>query len=105
MNFQDSVKTCFAKYADFTGRASRPEFWWFFLFTLVASIVLSALNQYVNLLFSLATFIPSIAVGARRLHETNRSGWWQLLWIVPLVGWIVIVIFLVQPALPEESSQ
>lgn len=104
MNFQDSVKTCFNKYADFTGRASRPEYWWFFLFTLIASIVLSALNQYVSWLFSLATFIPSISVGARRLHETNRSGWWQLLWIVPLVGWIVIIIFLVQEPLPEENA-
>lgn len=105
MNFQDSIKICFTKYADFTGRASRPEFWWFFLFTFIASIVLSALNQYVSWLFSLATLLPSFAVGARRLHETNRSGWWQLLWFVPVVGWIVIVIFLVQEALPEESAQ
>jgi uncharacterized membrane protein YhaH (DUF805 family) len=104
MNFQDSIKICFTKYADFTGRASRPEYWWFFLFTLLASIVLSALNQYVSWLFSLATMLPSFAVGARRLHETNRSGWWQLLWFVPVVGWIVIVIFLVQEALPEESA-
>ena len=104
MNFQDSIKTCFAKYAEFTGRASRPEFWWFFLFTFIASCVLSMFSQALSGAFSLITLLPSLAVGARRLHETNRSGWWQLLWFVPLVGWIVIIIFLAQEALPEENA-
>ena len=105
MTFQEAIRVCFSKYADFSGRASKSEYWWFFLFTFIASIVLSVLNQYVSWLFSLATLLPSFAVGARRLHETNRSGWWQLLWLVPIVGWIVIIIFLAQEALPEEPAQ
>ena len=96
MNFVDAVKTCFTKYADFNGTASRPEYWWFFLFCFIVSLILNFVSPAVSTIFSLATFVPSIAVGARRLHETNRSGWWQLLWIVPLVGWIVIIIFLAQ---------
>jgi uncharacterized membrane protein YhaH (DUF805 family) len=105
MNFQDSIKICFTKYVDFTGRASRPEYWWFFLFCFIASCILSVFSQALSTVFSLATLLPSLAVGARRLHETNRSGWWQLLWIVPVVGWIVVIIFLAQEALPEESAE
>jgi uncharacterized membrane protein YhaH (DUF805 family) len=97
MTFQESIKVCFQKYADFNGSASRPEYWWFFLFLFIAGLVLSFVNPIVNGIFSLATLIPSFAVGARRLHETNRSGWWQLLWLVPVVGWIVIIIFLASP--------
>jgi uncharacterized membrane protein YhaH (DUF805 family) len=104
MNFQDSIKICFTKYAEFTGRASRPEYWWFFLFNVLVSVVLAIFSQGLSSLFSLATLIPRLAVGARRLHETNRSGWWQLLWLVPVVGWIVIIIFLAQEALPEENA-
>jgi len=104
MNFQDSIKICFTKYADFTGRASRPEFWWFFLFCLLAGLALSMVSQVLSGLFSLATLLPRFAVGARRLHETNRSGWWQLLWFVPVIGWIIIIIFLAQPAQSESQS-
>ncbi len=105
MNFQDSIKICFTKYADFSGRASRPEYWWFFLFNFLVSAGLAMFSQGLSSLFSLATLVPRLAVGARRLHETNRSGWWQLLWLVPVVGWIVIIIFLAQEASPENSAQ
>lgn len=105
MNFVDAVKICFAKYADFNGTASRPEYWWFFLFCFIASAVLNVISPTISIIFSLATFIPSIAAGARRLHETNRSGWWQLLWIVPIVGWIVLIIFLAQAATLETNSE
>jgi uncharacterized membrane protein YhaH (DUF805 family) len=103
MNFQDSIKICFTKYADFSGRASRPEYWWFFLFNILVSAVLAIFSQGLSSLFSLATLVPRLAVGARRLHETNRSGWWQLLWLVPVVGWIVIIIFLAQEATSEQQ--
>lgn len=105
MNFQDSIKICFTKYADFSGRASRPEYWWFFLFNFLVSAALAMFSQGLSSLFSLATLVPRLAAGARRLHETNRSGWWQLLWLVPVVGWIVIIIFLAQEALPEEPAK
>ena len=96
MNFQDSIKVCFSKYAEFSGRATRPEFWWFALFTFLAGLAISQLSGTLNAVFSIATLLPSLAVGARRLHDTNRSGWWQLLWLVPLVGWIVLIVFFAQ---------
>ena len=97
MTFQESVKQCFARYADFAGRASRSEYWWFALFNFVASFVLSLVHQHLGSLYSLLVLLPSLAVGTRRLHDTSRSGWWQLLWLFPVIGWIVLIIFLAQP--------
>lgn len=96
MTFADAIKTCFAKYADFNGRSKRPEFWWFVLFGLLVSIGLEMASSMLSWLFSLAVLIPSLSVGARRLHDTNRSGWWQLLWIIPVIGWIVLIVFCAQ---------
>jgi uncharacterized membrane protein YhaH (DUF805 family) len=96
MTFVDSIRTCFTKYADFKGCASVSEYWWWFLFTIIAGLALGVISDKVSWAFSIATFVPSIAVAARRLHDTDRSGWWQLLWLVPLVGWIVLIVFLVQ---------
>ena len=98
MTFQESIRTCFTKYVDFNGRASRSEYWWFFLFLVVVSVVLSLFSHELYIVFSLATFLPSIAAAARRLHDTNRSGWWQLIVFLPIVGWIVLIIFLAQEA-------
>jgi uncharacterized membrane protein YhaH (DUF805 family) len=98
MTFGDSIKTCFTKYADFTGRASRSEYWWFVLFIVLASIILSMVTPLLSGLFSLATLLPSIAAAARRLHDTDKSGWWQLIGLIPLLGWIVIIVLLVQEA-------
>jgi uncharacterized membrane protein YhaH (DUF805 family) len=97
MTFIDAVKICFAKYADFNGCASRPEFWWWFVFTLVATTLLRLVNLNVAGIFSLATFLPSLAVAARRLHDTDRSGWWQLLYFFPVIGWILLIIFCAEP--------
>ena len=96
MTFFESIQTCFSKYANFEGTASRSEYWWFWLFCLIASSILAIFSHALSEVFSLVTLLPSLAVGARRLHETDRSGWWQLLWFVPLVGWIVLIVFLVQ---------
>ena len=98
MTFQESIRTCFTKYVDFNGRASRSEYWWFFLFLVVVSVVLSLFSHELYIVFSLATLLPSIAAAARRLHDTNRSGWWQLIVFLPIVGWIVLIIFLAQEA-------
>ena len=96
MNFQEAIKACFQKYADFNGRAKMPEFWWFALFCFVGGIVLEFAHSYISLAFSLATLLPSAAVGARRLHDTNKSGWMQLIWLIPILGWIYMIYLLVQ---------
>ncbi|MHB8950022.1 MAG: DUF805 domain-containing protein [Rhodoferax sp.] len=96
MTFQESIKVCFTKYADFSGRASRPEYWWFILFIILAGLAISLFSQELSGLFTLGTLLPSIAAAARRLHDTNRSGWWQLIVLVPVVGLIVLVVLLAQ---------
>jgi len=99
MPIVDAVKACFVKYGDFSGRATRSEYWWFALAVLLGSAVTLTIAHKLYVLFSLVTLLPMIAAGARRLHDTNRSGWWQLLGLVPL-GVIVVVIFLIQPSRP-----
>lgn len=96
MTFGESISICFKKYATFEGRASRSEYWWFVLFTFLGSATAGIIGQALSGLFSLAVLLPSLAVGARRLHDTDRSGWFLLLWFIPFIGWIVLVIFAVQ---------
>jgi len=93
ITFLDAVKACLSKYADFNGRATRPEYWWFFLAVLLGSAATSIISVKVYSLFALATLLPMIAAGARRLHDTNRSGWLQLFALVPF-GVIVVMILL-----------
>jgi uncharacterized membrane protein YhaH (DUF805 family) len=96
------------KYADFTGRSRRKEYWSFFLLCLAGAVVLSIIEGIVGLggtvaglygplttLFLLALLVPSIAVGVRRLHDTDRSGWWMLIGLVPFVGGIILLVFYV----------
>ena len=87
------------KYAVFEGRAHRTEFWMFVLVNLIISIVLAVLGEaaaffsVISFLYGLAVLIPGLAVGARRLHDTGRSGWWLLIGLIPLVGVIVLIVF------------
>ena len=103
MDFQTSIKTCFKKYAEFSRRASRSEFWWFALFCFIGGIVTAIVDVMIlgyspesygpiNTIFSVITFLPGIAVGARRLHDINKSGWWQLL-ILTIIGIILLIIW------------
>ena len=103
MTFLDAIRVCLAKYADFTGRATRAEYWWFFLAVLIGSAAASAAHPALYGLFSVAALLPLLAVGARRLHDTNRSGWWQLLGLVPF-GIIVVIILLALPATTSAAS-
>ena len=109
MNFTDAIRACFTKYADFNGRAKRPEYWWFVLFLFVAqillivvrflmAIILNVFSGFLILLLSLATIFPSLAAGSRRLHDMNKSGWMQLLWLIPILGWIYLIYLLAQPS-------
>lgn len=97
MTFGESIQVCFRKYADFNGCASRPEFWWWALFVLIGSMALGIVSNKLSGLFALATLLPYCAVGARRLHDTDKSGWLQLVGLIPLVGWIIVIYWLVQP--------
>lgn len=96
MNFAESVRTCFVKYADFSGRAGRSEFWWWALFNLVGTVVLGVVSDKLSWAFTLATLLPYFAVTSRRLHDTDRSGWIQLIGFIPVVGWIVLIVWLAQ---------
>lgn len=93
MTFVDAIKICFIKYADFKGCAGRPEFWWFNLFQVIGSLTLVVVSGNLSMGFTIATFLPGIAVTARRLHDTDRSGWWQLLYFLPIIGWIFLIIW------------
>jgi uncharacterized membrane protein YhaH (DUF805 family) len=97
------------KYAVFSGRARRQEYWMFFLFSVIASIVLAIIDAILGTsilqwLYVLATLIPSLAVGVRRLHDTNRSGWWVLISLVPIVGTIILIVFMASEGNPEETA-
>jgi uncharacterized membrane protein YhaH (DUF805 family) len=98
MKIQESVEICVTKqYADFDGTATRSEFWWFVLFLFVVNALLSVVSRPLAGVFSLAMLIPYIAVGVRRLHDTDRSGLWWLIGFVPLIGAIVLIFFFAQP--------
>jgi DNA-binding CsgD family transcriptional regulator len=85
------------KYADFSGKATRPEFWWFMLFvTLVASALAYLSEQLVNV-FLIATLLPLLAVGARRLRDIGKSPWWQLFLLVPVGGIMILGILWARP--------
>ncbi len=96
MTFGESISTCFSKYATFEGRASRSEYWWFCLFALLGSLATGMVSEVLSGLFSLAILLPSLAVGARRLHDIDKSGWFLLVGLVPLVGWIILIVWAVQ---------
>jgi uncharacterized membrane protein YhaH (DUF805 family) len=103
MDFVEATKTCLRKYATFGGRASRSEYWWFFLFGLLVGAAASLFSERLNALVSLFLLLPSTAVGARRLHDIGRSGWWLLLWLVPVIGWIPLLYWAVQPSSPANQ--
>ena len=102
MSFQEAIKTCFAKYADFTGRASRAEYWWWVLFVVLCSMALSMVGHVLGALFSIAVLLPGLAVGARRLHDADHSAWWLLIAVIPLVGPIVLIVMFLQPTAPQS---
>lgn len=96
MDFMNAVKTCFSKYATFSGRATRSEFWWWALFVLIASVAFGVLSAKLSAVFTTVTLVPYLAVIARRLHDTDRSGWMQLVALIPLIGIVILVVMLCQ---------
>lgn len=100
---------CLKQYVDFSGRAQRMEFWMFQLFNFLVSIGLAIVDAILGLgilqpLYALAVLLPGLAAGARRLHDTNRSGWWLLIGLIPLIGIIVLIVFWVQDSDPGDNA-
>lgn len=97
LTFPEAVKTCFARYLCFTGRASRSEYWWWTLFTVIICMPINLLfvekaPAVVNIV-QLALLLPSVSVGVRRLHDIGRSGWWLLIALIPIVGFIIVMVW------------
>lgn len=112
MNFLTAVATCFNQYVTFSGRAIRSEYWYFVLFMILGQMVLMIVDgalfptlpvQPLSTILTLITIPPSIAVTARRLHDIDKSGWWQLLWCLPLIGWVVMIVWLVKPGTASSN--
>lgn len=95
MSFGEAIRACFRGYAEFTGRARRSEFWWFFLFTVIVDGVTSnAFGEDLANAVSLVFVLPVLAAASRRLHDTDHSAWSLLLVLIPIVGWIVLTVWL-----------
>ena len=101
MDFWSAVKSVFGKYATFQGRACRSEYWYFYLFDIIVLLIAAIIDlaifgsdvSVVGSIWALATLIPIIAVGVRRLHDIDRTGWWLLLSLIPLIGWIILLVW------------
>ncbi len=114
MGFGEAISTNLNKMTDFTGRAGRAEFWWWVLAVWIINFVVSLvfgnvrggsgflwiIGWVISIILTLAT----IAVGCRRLHDTGKSGWLQLLWLIPCVGFIILIVFWVQPGTPGDNQ-
>lgn len=110
MGFFEAISSCFSKYVQFSGRASRSEFWYFILFYFLCGLVTGALEgtgstsgSAVGLIVGLVFLLPNLAVAVRRLHDTDRSGWWLLICLVPLIGLIVLLVFYCQRPTPGRN--
>jgi uncharacterized membrane protein YhaH (DUF805 family) len=110
MGFGTAIATCFSKYVDFQGRARRSEYWWWFLFYVILLVVANIVDAFVDpgppgmmfhygyiyLLALLVMILPTLSVTVRRLHDTNRSGFWIFLGFIPIVGLIILIVWYCQ---------
>jgi len=109
MDFATAVKTVLTqKYANFSGRAMRSEYWWWTLFSVIVSIVLSLIDSMLGIqllqpIWGLATLLPSIGVGVRRLHDLDKSGWWLLIALTG-IGAFVLIYWFCQPGTPGDNQ-
>lgn len=111
VTFVDAIKMALQQnYCNFDGRSSRSEYWWFSLFTFILNGALSlifgdgTLGIIISGVVGLALLLPGLGLCVRRLHDTNRSGWWYLLVLVPLVGWIILIVWFVKPSDPTPNQ-
>ena len=116
MNIMQSISTVFSKYITFAGRAQRSEYWWFILFILIGSAVAAAFDTVtgsmnftygtgiIGAIFSLVIFLPCWAVEVRRLHDVGKSGWWLLIILIPLIGSIILLIWLIRKGTEGDNQ-
>jgi len=110
MGFAEAIKSGFDNYTNFSGRARRSAYWYWVLFAILTSIAANIIDAVVgtapvlSLLVGLGLLLPGFAVSVRRLHDTGRSGWWILIGLVPLIGFIVLIVFYVQDSEPTENQ-
>lgn len=107
-------KVVLQNYVNFKGRARRKEYWLFLLATTIVGFILGIIEglagiaydefSVMSTILNLALFVPSIAIGARRLHDVGRTGWWQLLWFIPIIGWILLIVWLASDTSPETNE-
>lgn len=108
MDMQQAVRSVLSQYANFNGRARRSEYWFWTLATAIVSIAVAIVDAIIGgmilqWVLIVATIVPSLAVGSRRLHDTDKSGWLQLIGIIPIVGWIVLIVFLAMDSTPDNK--
>lgn len=109
MSFVDAIKSVLTNYVNFNGRARRSEYWYFFLLNIVATIVLNAVGQATGLtifgtLWSLALFIPGLAVAVRRLHDTGKKWTWILVVFIPVIGAIWLLVMFAGDSQPGDNQ-
>ena len=109
IGFSDSIRLGFSRYTDFVNRSSRAEFWWWFLFVNVSALLAGFVDAWLGTtvflwerglvggIFSIGVLIPTLSVGCRRMHDANRSGWWLLLYMVPILGWCILLYWAITP--------
>ena len=103
VGFLEAVKRAFQHYADFKGRARRSEYWWFTLFTSIVGSVIGAIAPESSWIWSLIVLIPGTALVVRRLHDVGKSGWFYLWILVPLAGYIIMLIQLLKDSAPDNQ--
>jgi len=110
MTFTEAVKDGFDHYTTFSGRASRPAYWWWFLFAILVAIAANIVDAIIGSfgvisgLAGLALLLPGLSVAIRRLHDTDHSGWWVLISLIPIIGFIVLLIWYLRDSDPGENQ-
>ncbi|MBK8617068.1 MAG: DUF805 domain-containing protein [Anaerolineales bacterium] len=105
ITFYESIRKCLTKYAEFHGRASRPEFWWFALFIVICLSAITLLNETIGEVFLLATLLPLLAAGSRRLHDCGKSAWQLLYLLVPVAGVFIVGVLWALPSIDPLSEE
>lgn len=117
MQIKEAVTTCFQKYATIEGRAVRSEYWFWVLFVVICSVILKVVDRTIfgvdpvtqtsggvfGLIFSLGTLVPYVCVGVRRMHDVDKSGWWLLINFIPIVGWIIFIVWAATQGTPGPN--